>query len=772
MLEFYAGEQGGLHEVPSSGERISATGPFHPFYTPSILDELDELVKRLPPAWEPVSFEPGGNNTQAFRPGTKDPTISTALSLDSITQDKDGRDQSDTAPAANAAMSTLFEDIVQMVSMLKEEPEGERAVEEGEETPETGRGNERPLSEDDNMSIFSDDPAGGQNIPPAPRINNTGSSDVQARPGSGALPQAQSSQAYPPVQASFGNVQPTPRQPTPHQPTPRQPTPYQPTPYQPWRHQSLPPQYLPYLTPGETPLQLSQEAAAGFPPPQPYLAPPQPLQMRPEYEGYVNQVGNYGLASGASMYVDRGSFASTAYGGGPLQAPAYPQLPSQNSSEGGPQTRTPANPQFSMRPRNAAHRVTTVHRDQGPANYAPSPRMSLPPNTNAPTQRQVWNRQAAGRELEALRMGDPRRRHTGSFPQSRSDFRPRHPSQLGPPMGTVQPQHAVSSQSHEGPQRRVPLLQPTTGSDAVVKGNQQMRVERREPAYVATDVPRVTTPEAEHVRNSLPSMRGESISNIKVIFLASRIADKQKRGHPYSGLPEVTAEDIQEFRLQYRSMPVFAWSQELAGPDDRVKATLQAMKHLGFSLAGLWQLRQPTGPAQSASGTQTANPTQSAQLPGTTQPADDGHVPEYLLDQFMEILELSGEQEALRFLRESKAKAARESQRSDRSQRKRRNAMPGMSDESHMSSMDRVVDGDLSAFGITQIQNAGGQIMVAGSSRRRENANSSPALNRIIEIHIDDDLVGAAESTTPVEKFRRLMNSSPTQTKPKKKAKT
>ncbi|KAK7700627.1 hypothetical protein SLS64_010771 [Diaporthe eres] len=169
------------------------------------------------------------------------------------------------------------------------------------------------------------------------------------------------------------------------------------------------------------------------------------------------------------------------------------------------------------------------------------------------------------------------------------------------------------------------------------------------------------------------------------------------------------------------------------------------MKLLGLSLGRLWQLRQSTGSD------------------------DDGYVPEYLLDRFVEILELSGEQQALRFLRESKARAARESRSSNRSRRKRRNAMMGMSDESRISSMDRVIDDDLSAFGITSVQNARGQIMMAGSSRRRENVNSSPALNRTIEIHIDDDLVGAAESSTPVEKFRRLMNSSPTQKNPKKK---
>lgn len=757
-LELYAGgEQGVLSEVPSSGEKISATGSSHPFYTPSI---LDESVERLPPAWESVSLEPGGNNTQALRPGTKDPTISTALSLDSVMQDKNGMAQSDTAPAANDAISLIWEDIVQIVSMLEEEAEGERAVAGGEETPETGRGNERPLSEDDNMSLSSGDPAGGQNASPAPRVNNTASSDRQVRPGFGAPLQAQPSQVYPPMQASLGNFQPMPQQPMPqppmpqppmpHQPLPQrpmsqQPMPHQPLPHQPMPQQSMPHQpmpqqpmpqrswrhqYVPYSTPGNTSLQFSQDAAAGLAPPRLPLGPPQPPPMQPAWhEGYVNQVANYGYA-----YVNPASFASTAYGSGPPQAPAYPQWPSQNSSGGGSQARTPPNMQAPMRLGNAADRFATLHMNQVPANSWPPPRMSLPPNTNAPTQPQVRNRQAAGSGLEELRQNNR--------------------SLQGPP--------SAASRRVEGP----------------------------EPVYFAADVPRVTTPEAEQRRNSIPSMRDLPILNVKTTLLASMITDKQNRGHPYTGLPGVTAEDIQEFRSQYRS-------RELRLPDDKVKAILQAMKLLGLSLT---ELRPPTGPAQSASGTQSANDTESGQLPGTTQPDDDDHVPEYLLDQFMEILELSGEQEALRFLRESKAKAARESQGSDRSRRKRRNAMTGMSakssgkrkqpftldeifypgdddpyggalDVGHMSSMDTVVDDDLSAFGITEIQDARGQIIVTGSSRRRKNANSSPALNRTIEIHIDDDLVGAAESSTPVEKFRRLMNSSPTRRSPKKRAK-
>lgn len=750
MLKLYAGEQGVLNEVPPSRETFSATGPVHPFFTPSILDE------------------PGGNEVHALRPGTEDPTISTALSLDPVTRDNDGRAQSDTAPAANAAISPLFEDIAELVSMLKEEPGGERAVAEGEETPETGRGNEQPLSEDDNMSLSPGDPDGDQNTSRARRVNTTGASDMQVGPRSGALPQAQPSQVYPPVQASFGNLQPMPNQPMPHQPMP-----HQPMPYHPWRHQSLPPQawpqqYLPYYTPGNPYPQFFQQAAAGLPPPQP----PEPPHMQPvRHEGYANQGANHGFVYAGTTYFSPTDIPPTAFGGGPFQALAYPQLPSQNSSEGGPQARTPANTQVSTRPGNAADGFATVYSNQVPANFTPSPRMSLPPNINAPTQPQVWNRQAAGSGLQDLRMRDPQQRHTGFGPQSGSDFRPRHPSQLGPPMGTFQPPHVISTLSHEGPQRSEPPLQSATGHHSAQGplSATSRRVEGPEPGYFATDIPRVTTPEVEYARNSLPSMRDESVLNLRIYLLASRISVRQRRGQPYTGLPGVTAEEVQSFRLQYRSMPVFTWSREGRVSDELVKVTLQAMKLLGLSLGRLWQLRQSTGSGQSASGTQSANPAESAQLPGTTQPDDDGYVPEYLLDRFVEILELSGEQQALRFLRESKARAARESRSSNRSRRKRRNAMMGMSDESRISSMGRVIDDDLSAFGITSVQNARGQIMMAGSSRRRENVNSSPALNRTIEIHIDDDLVGAAESSTPVEKFRRLMNSSPTQKNPKKK---
>lgn len=755
MLETYADSDGGaVCELPWSRETISATDPFLQVYGQSI---SDGPTPPLSPA--PIPLELGGNDTQASHPGTIDPA---ALSLDFFTQDKDGTAQSDTTHAMNAAMSFTFEDIAPMNPLLEEESEGECAVAEREETPETGRGNERNLSEDEDMSFPPGNPAGGQNTSRAPQVNNTGSSDTHVRPAFGPLLQVQPPQVNLPVQPSFGYVQPMLHHPMPHYPILHQSLAHQSVPQQPVPHQ-----FLPHFTPGNTSLQFPQVA--------------QPPHMQPaQHTGPVNQLDNHGVASAALTHMNRGSFAPTAYGGGPLQAPSYPQIPIQNSSEGRPQASTTANTHVSTRPENAAGRSTSAHWSQDPANSWPFPRAGLPPNINS------WP--------------------TGPLPQSGSDPRPRYPSRLNPAVATFQPQEVIWSQSHQTPQRSVPQPQSATRPEAVIKENQNQhsskdiasasshRAGGPEPGRVALDppgsqqIPRVTTPEAERMRISSPLMRDQPVLNVKIIMLAVKIMVKQKRGDPCTGLPGVTAEDVQEFRLQYRAMPVFIWSRELRIPDDKVRALLQAMRLLGLSLAELWQLRQPSGPPQSAIITQSTKPTESAQLPETVQPEEDGHVPEYLLDEFMAKLAQSGEQEARRFLRESKAKAARESQGPGPSRRKRRTAITGMSDEGPRRRMQgfslddifypgdierlgTVIDDDLAAFGITEVKDARGQIMARVSSKRRDNVNSSPALNRTIDIHIEDDLVGAAWSSTPVEKFRRLMNSSPTRQSPKKRAK-
>ena len=868
MLDLYTvDEQGGLCEVPFFSEETSGTEPFHTFYTTSV---LDKPVGPPSPAWNSISFELGENETQTFRPGTKDPTIFASLPLDSATQDKDGRTKSDTEPASNDAMSFILEDIDQMNQVLKEESEDKSAAAEGEATPETGRCHEQPLSEDDNMSLSPGDPAGGQNSSPAPQVNNTESSDMQARPNSGALPQAQPSQILPYAQASFGGSQPMPQQPILHQPLPYHPLPYQPSPHQNLPHQHLPSQYLPYSTPENTSFQFSQQATAG-------LAPLRPPHMGPALrEGSVNPFGNRGAVSGALMHMNRGTFASTAYGGEPFQAPSHPQLPSQNFSEGRQPAATLAQRHVSTMRGNTTNRSPTAYSYHSSANSWSSPNAGLP-NHNAPVQRHDWARRAAGSGPQDLRMGDSLLRHTG-FLQSQSDIRPRHPSQLGPSVGMPQPQHTIPSHSHDRPQPYVPPVQSTTEYETVTEENQQVieqqvkkmsrelfsnyfpkylqdkglteetcppssrkrledlcenrardvqlrnqhstkvdpnptsqQVAGTEPAHLATDasrsVPRVTTPEAESARNSEPRMRDQSVLNVKITLLALKIMGKQQRGHPYTDLPGVTAEDMQEFRARYRSRPVLLWSQGIIGrTDGLVKATLQAMKLLGLSSAELWQPTQPTGPAQpaqpaqSASGFQSANPTESARLRGMAQSDEDGHVPEYLLTEFMGILQVHGEQEALSFLRASKAMAARESHGPGLLRHKRTTAIVESSDESSdkltqvvtfddifnprdddphggarafgpLHSEEFVIDDVPAAFGIMEIQNARGQVMVARSSRRRDNNSISPAMNRTIDIHIEDDLVGAAESSVPVEKFRRLMNSSPTRKSPKKNAK-
>ncbi|ROW00203.1 hypothetical protein VSDG_03544 [Cytospora chrysosperma] len=75
-----------------------------------------------------------------------------------------------------------------------------------------------------------------------------------------------------------------------------------------------------------------------------------------------------------------------------------------------------------------------------------------------------------------------------------------------------------------------------------------------------------------------------------------------------------------------------------------------------------------------------------------------------------------------------------------------------------------VIAEDPGVYGITEIRNAMGIRVARGSSSHAHSGddNQTPTLNKqVIDIHIDDDLVGAAEVGAPAEKFRRLMSSSP-----------
>ncbi|KAK7745864.1 hypothetical protein SLS53_002582 [Cytospora paraplurivora] len=196
-----------------------------------------------------------------------------------------------------------------------------------------------------------------------------------------------------------------------------------------------------------------------------------------------------------------------------------------------------------------------------------------------------------------------------------------------------------------------------------------------------------------------------------------------------------------------------------------------------------------------------------------SRPDSDDHVPEYLMEPFMKVLEDQGEESARVFLRNMKSREDRPLQswrQSGNSSATRKSAhgtrlasrkfapptiVPSTPRPSrrgqgreqrisidsifHPSENDpnggilafgrletpngAVIAEDPSAYGITEIRNARGvRVMRSSSSRARSDDDQSPALNRhVIDIHIDDDLAGAAEVGAPVEKFRRLMSSSP-----------
>ncbi|KAL1862942.1 hypothetical protein Daus18300_008273 [Diaporthe australafricana] len=226
----------------------------------------------------------------------------------------------------------------------------------------------------------------------------------------------------------------------------------------------------------------------------------------------------------------------------------------------------------------------------------------------------------------------------------------------------------------------------------------------------------------------------------------------------------VTAEEMQEFRLQYRSTPVLFWPREYEISDTHATVALQALKLRGLSLTELGLVTQPTNPTQSATDTPTLRG--SGHPGGAAQPGHDGHAPEYLLDRFIERYEATRTHEG--FPPNPAASRARAMLAAGRGfQPRDDDAHGGALASGPVRSIVIQIDDDPADFGITEItcRNARGETIVSRSARRpaQNNGNNSLALNtEIIDIHIEDDLVGAAESTTPAEKFRRLMNSSPT----------
>lgn len=698
------------------------------------------------------------------------------------------------------------------------------AVESVEVTPETGRVNERRLSEADQVSPFPGSPE-GEDSSSEPRVGNAESLESLLQPGNGAAARsrAQLFQGTLPAQARLGNCQPS-------------------------SHQSAP-----YSSPGYPSLPVSEEPYMRLPPLRSDSV--QPAQQRGS--ATPNSFGRYASGpmtpmSGVSIPMNQGSFGSTGIGVGPPGTPSFSQAPSQTSSESRLQTGAPTYRHSPMRRGNTAVGVTTASRNQqgGPVPVSPftHPGASLS-NSNARIQAQEEYRTSNRRFAEEMGVrGSP-----ALPPRGASDLRHPRSLQPGPPTNLPRPQHTmtpqslVQSQPFSSPLHSNAVFDTEAARWERSARERQRRNQQSAEGFASVDsqqvegpgpnhhhakdaanrqIRRPTTMEADRYRMSNPLVRDEPTWVVKIYILMSRIMHGQHEGRPYTDLPTVTAEEMQGFRLQYRSTPVFIWPREYTIPDSQATVALQALKLLGLSLTKSGLVTQPTGPAQSA--TDTPAPPHGSARPGVAaQSDDDGHVPEYLLDQFIETLANSGEEEALRLVRESKAMSAGNRQNPGIPPRKRSNAtaedrreaprthegfpfntaasraramlaergFDPHNDDAYvgalafdpndddayggalafdpMRSIGIEIDDDPAAFGITEIRNARGEIMVARSSRRpaRNNDNNSPALNtEIIDIHIEDDLVGAAESATPVEKFRRLMNSSPTRQIPTKTA--
>lgn len=229
------------------------------------------------------------------------------------------------------------------------------------------------------------------------------------------------------------------------------------------------------------------------------------------------------------------------------------------------------------------------------------------------------------------------------------------------------------------------------------------------------------------------------------------------------------------------------------------------------------KLQWPPSTGGYAPGQESTVPT--SPLPSSTllveasQPSSDDYVPDHLMEPFMEILESQGEVNARKFLRRMRSRSAppRVSRKKGQGITNQPTTYVPSADNlnnflspadapytPHRSGREKhhgqainfesifdppeddpyggslafrrlktrdgaVIAEDPGVYGITEIRNAMGIRVARGtSSRAYSDDNQTPTLNKqVIDIHIDDDLAGAAEVGAPVEKFRRLMSSSP-----------
>jgi hypothetical protein len=741
------------------------------------------------------------SNLPAFGSRAPDPNTPAAHPLDSVMLDEGCGAKPDAQPAESAVNWGFIDQIVTC--------EDGEALEEGEVTPETGRGNEQRLSENDDMTLLSVGSASGQSTIPDPRVNAMRSSDTQqARPSRGSLPQPWPVRLNSSAQAFVGGIQPQPlpQQPSnyqapPYQSVPQQPLPHHPTPLQPMSQRTFPyydlqrtsPQFTQWPPPG---LVLSHQPMPHQPIPHQPL-PHQPLPLQPMFQ----QPLPYSDPQNISLQFTQGSRPSLAFAprhprtqqisdgwsidqqGQPTQAPSHPQLSGQYFFEDRYGVINPGASQLGTLGRHARHMSTNIYNEQSVANPR-SPSYSASANQPADTGIPL---QSDGRNPATYGSGVGRKSsqssHKSLLAWGGSGSRPVQPS-ISPPEGYQFVEFDNGYLTMES--KRL-----STRGYANAASQSSPGSGRHAADGFRFDCLRATTPEAELFRRAYPNWRDESVGKLKIYLLAMKITVMKKRGAPHDGLPDITAEEIQQFRLQYRLQPALKWGRDDQLQDDQVRPIIQAMKVLGTSLEKLWRHRKGKEPVQSASGSQSVNPAQSSQTPGATRPDDDGYVPEYLLDEFMKLLETSGEAEALRWLRDSKAKAAEESRGSGQSwgsgkggrTRNRVFSVDDMfnpdddDDEASAAAFGKIrtgdilIDDDPAAFGIAEIRNGRGQVVYGSGFRRRDNNTNPPALNRTVDIHINVDLVGAAEASAPAVNFFRLMSSDPTQTPKKKKGK-